>query len=141
MSTVLDPTLSLSASTSMHPIRSKVVSDVRLMEKYLTEDLGVPPNRIQLLLGSKEHTFPGDPMNPSRANIIDALLSIIDNPEILHGGQQSSSSTPVTAHPTHSKGMVMRSNIPKQSAPSIATPLVMMENQSPTSATESLTPS
>ena len=49
------------------------------MEKYLTENLGVPPNRIQLLIGSKEHIRPTDPMNPSRANIIDALLSIIDN--------------------------------------------------------------
>ncbi|KAK0494017.1 peptidase C14, caspase domain-containing protein [Armillaria luteobubalina] len=55
------------------------------MEQYLAEDLGVPRNRIQLLLGSKEHTSPGDPANPSRANIINALLSIIDNPEILSG--------------------------------------------------------
>ncbi len=55
------------------------------MEQYLTEDLRVPPNRIQLLLGSNEYTSPADPMYPSRANIINALLSIIDNPEILHG--------------------------------------------------------
>ncbi len=55
------------------------------MERYLNEHLHVPPNRIQLLLGSKEHTSPGDPMNPSRANIIGALLSIIANPEILYG--------------------------------------------------------
>ncbi|KAK0432291.1 peptidase C14, caspase domain-containing protein, partial [Armillaria borealis] len=61
------------------------VSDARLMEKYLTEDLSVPRNCIQLLLGSTEHTSPADPMNPSRANIIDALLSITDNPEILYG--------------------------------------------------------
>ncbi|SJK99540.1 uncharacterized protein ARMOST_02845 [Armillaria ostoyae] len=61
------------------------VSDVRLIEKYLTEDLGVPRNRIQLLLGSKEHTSPADPMNPSRAHIIGALLNIINNPEILYG--------------------------------------------------------
>ncbi|PBL04302.1 hypothetical protein ARMGADRAFT_979706 [Armillaria gallica] len=61
------------------------VSDVRLMEQYLTEDLCVPLNRIQLLLGSKEHTSPGDSMNPSRANLIGALLSIIANPEILYG--------------------------------------------------------
>ncbi|PBK67788.1 hypothetical protein ARMSODRAFT_958811 [Armillaria solidipes] len=61
------------------------VSDVRLMERYLTEDLGVPRNRIQLLLGSKEHTSPADPMNPSRAHIIGGLLSIIKNSEILHG--------------------------------------------------------
>ncbi len=57
------------------------------MERYLTEHLHVPTSRIQLLLGFKEHTSPADPMilNPSRANIIAALLSIIDNPEILHG--------------------------------------------------------
>ncbi|KAK0444024.1 caspase domain-containing protein [Armillaria borealis] len=61
------------------------VSDVRLVERYLTEHLHVPPNRIQLLLGSKEHTSPVDPMNPSRAHIIGALLNIIDNPEILYG--------------------------------------------------------
>ncbi|KAK0494020.1 caspase domain-containing protein [Armillaria luteobubalina] len=63
------------------------VSDARLMEKYLAEDLGVPRNRIQLLLGSKEHTFSlaGDSMYPSRARIIDTLLSIIRNPEIIHG--------------------------------------------------------
>ncbi|KAK0222822.1 hypothetical protein EDD85DRAFT_746201, partial [Armillaria nabsnona] len=54
------------------------VSDVRLMERYLTEHL-------HLLLGSKEHTSPADPMSPSRANIVDALLSIIYNPEILSG--------------------------------------------------------
>ncbi|PBK64971.1 hypothetical protein ARMSODRAFT_961560 [Armillaria solidipes] len=55
------------------------------MEKYFTEDLGVPGNRIQLLVGSKEHTSPEDPMNPSRAHIISALLSIITNPEIAYG--------------------------------------------------------
>ncbi|KAK0474393.1 peptidase C14, caspase domain-containing protein, partial [Armillaria novae-zelandiae] len=60
------------------------VSDVRLMEQYLT-GLGVPRNRIRLLLGSKEHTSPGDPMYPSRAHIIESLLGIIDNPEIIHG--------------------------------------------------------
>ncbi|KAK0222824.1 peptidase C14, caspase domain-containing protein, partial [Armillaria nabsnona] len=61
------------------------VSDVRLMEKYLSEHLHVPTNRIQLLLGSTEHTSPGDLMYPSRANIINALLSIIGNPGILVG--------------------------------------------------------
>ncbi len=55
------------------------------MEQYLAEDLGVPHNRIQRLLGSKEHTSPGDPMYPSRAHIIGVLLSIIHNPEILYG--------------------------------------------------------
>ncbi|PBL04262.1 hypothetical protein ARMGADRAFT_1096472 [Armillaria gallica] len=61
------------------------VSDARLMEKYLTEDLGVPRNRIKLLIGSTEHTSPVDPMNPSCAHIIGVLLSLIDNPEILYG--------------------------------------------------------
>ncbi|PBK83786.1 hypothetical protein ARMGADRAFT_1067682 [Armillaria gallica] len=61
------------------------VPDVRLMEQYLTEDLGVPRQRIQLLLGSREHISPADMMNPSRTHIIDALLSIIHNPEILYG--------------------------------------------------------
>ncbi|SJK99314.1 uncharacterized protein ARMOST_02607 [Armillaria ostoyae] len=61
------------------------VSDVRLMEHYLTEDLGVPRERIQLFLGSEEHMSPADTMNPSRTHIIDALLSIIHNPEILYG--------------------------------------------------------
>ncbi|KAK0214057.1 caspase domain-containing protein [Armillaria fumosa] len=61
------------------------VSDVRLLEKHLAEDLGVPRNRIQLLLGSKEHPSPGDPMYPSRAHIIDTLLNITHNPEIIHG--------------------------------------------------------
>ncbi|KAK0457093.1 caspase domain-containing protein [Desarmillaria tabescens] len=61
------------------------VSDVRLMKKYLTKDLGVPHDRIQLLLGCEEHTSPEDPMCPSRAHIIDALLSIVTNPQIEYG--------------------------------------------------------
>ncbi|SJL18547.1 uncharacterized protein ARMOST_22141 [Armillaria ostoyae] len=77
------------------------VSDARLMEKYLTEDLGVPNNHIQLLLGSEEHSSPDDPMNPSRANI-HALLSLATNAEIKDGdiiiiyfaGHGSSYSTP-----------------------------------------------
>ncbi len=55
------------------------------MERYLTEDLGVPSDRIQLLLGSKEHLSPGDPMNPSRRHIIGTLLSLITNSQIAHG--------------------------------------------------------
>ncbi|KAK0184132.1 peptidase C14, caspase domain-containing protein, partial [Armillaria mellea] len=60
-------------------------SDVRLMEKYLIEDLSVPRNRVQLLLGSKEHQSPEDPIYPSRAHIVDALLSLITNSNIAHG--------------------------------------------------------
>ncbi len=54
------------------------------MEKYLTEVLGVPSDRVQLLLGSTEHG-PEDPLNPSRDHIIDALLSIITNSQIAYG--------------------------------------------------------
>ncbi|KAK0470512.1 peptidase C14, caspase domain-containing protein, partial [Armillaria novae-zelandiae] len=60
------------------------VPDVQLMEKYLTEDLGVPTSRIQLLVGSNEHLSPEDPMNPSRAHIVGTLLSLITNPEIAY---------------------------------------------------------
>ncbi|KAK0467515.1 hypothetical protein IW261DRAFT_1519710 [Armillaria novae-zelandiae] len=54
------------------------------MEKFLTEDLGIPSNRIQLLVGSKEHTSIDDPLCPSRAHIVDALLSRITNSEIVY---------------------------------------------------------
>ncbi|PBK62769.1 hypothetical protein ARMSODRAFT_1024541 [Armillaria solidipes] len=60
------------------------ISDVRLMEQYLTEDLGVPRERIQLFLGSREHISPADTMNPSHAHIIGALLSIVGNPKIAY---------------------------------------------------------
>ncbi|KAK0429625.1 hypothetical protein EV421DRAFT_1682310, partial [Armillaria borealis] len=61
------------------------VPDARLMEKYLTKDLGVPSNRIQLLLGSKEHTSLEDPIYPSHAHIVAGLLGLITNPEIAYG--------------------------------------------------------
>ncbi|KAK0462313.1 caspase domain-containing protein [Desarmillaria tabescens] len=61
------------------------VSDVRVMEKYLTEDLCVPRDRIQLLLGSKEHTSADDPMYPSRAHIIGTLTGLIAEDRIKHG--------------------------------------------------------
>ncbi|PBK95049.1 hypothetical protein ARMGADRAFT_1163753 [Armillaria gallica] len=67
-----------------YPLRG-CVPDARLMEKYLTEDLGVPSDRIQLLLRSKERTYLKDPIYPSRAHIVGALLSIITNPEIAYG--------------------------------------------------------
>ncbi|KAK0475409.1 caspase domain-containing protein [Armillaria novae-zelandiae] len=63
------------------PLRG-CVSDARLMEKYLAEHLRVPKNRIQLLLGPNEHTTADDAMKPSRANIINALLSLATNDEI-----------------------------------------------------------
>ncbi|SJL17911.1 uncharacterized protein ARMOST_21480 [Armillaria ostoyae] len=67
-----------------YPLRG-CVPDARLMERYLTEDLGVPSNRIQLLLGSKEHMSPEDPVCPSRAHIVDVLLSLTTNPKIAYG--------------------------------------------------------
>ncbi|KAK0193377.1 peptidase C14, caspase domain-containing protein, partial [Armillaria mellea] len=48
------------------------VSDVRLMERYLTEHLHVPSNRIQLLLGSIRSDEPF------------TCAHIIDNPKILY---------------------------------------------------------
>ncbi|KAG7442012.1 uncharacterized protein BT62DRAFT_955400 [Guyanagaster necrorhizus] len=57
------------------------VSDATSMEKYLKEDLGVPQERIQLLLGS-EHSSSEDPSFPSRVNIVNTLLGLIDNPQI-----------------------------------------------------------
>ncbi|KAK0462314.1 caspase domain-containing protein [Desarmillaria tabescens] len=63
------------------------VSDVHLMEKYLTMYLGVPQNRIQLLLNSKEQTPAHDriPLPPSRANIIRTLTGLITEDEIKYG--------------------------------------------------------
>ncbi len=55
------------------------------MEKYLTEDLRVPRDRIQLHLDSTEDASLIVPIYPSRAHIIDALLSLITNPEIAYG--------------------------------------------------------
>ncbi|KAK0460809.1 peptidase C14, caspase domain-containing protein, partial [Armillaria novae-zelandiae] len=66
-----------------YPLRG-CVPDIQLMEKFLTEDLGVPSNRIQLLVGSKDHTSVDDPLCPSRVHIIDALLSLITNSEIAY---------------------------------------------------------
>ncbi|KAK0475372.1 peptidase C14, caspase domain-containing protein, partial [Armillaria novae-zelandiae] len=66
-----------------YPLRG-CVPDVQLMEKYLTEDLGVPVDRIQLLVGSEEHQSLGDPTCPSRAHIVGTLLSLITNAEITY---------------------------------------------------------
>ncbi|PBK95045.1 hypothetical protein ARMGADRAFT_1010988 [Armillaria gallica] len=55
------------------------------MEKYLTEDLRVPRDRIELLLDSTEDASHIVPIYPSRAHIVGALLSLITNPKISHG--------------------------------------------------------
>ncbi|KAK0194753.1 caspase domain-containing protein [Armillaria mellea] len=59
------------------------VSDARLMEKFFTEALGVPNDRIQLLLGSKKNV--DDVMKPSRANIVRTLLGLATNDDIKFG--------------------------------------------------------
>ncbi|KAK0462288.1 uncharacterized protein EV420DRAFT_1639498 [Desarmillaria tabescens] len=51
-----------------------IVRDAQLMQEYLTEDLGVPRARIQLLVGSKEHASPNDPMNPSQIAFGDNVI-------------------------------------------------------------------
>ncbi len=55
------------------------------MEKYLTTYLGVPRDRIQLLLGSKDHASASDPMYPSRARIVSVLTGLITEDKIKHG--------------------------------------------------------
>ncbi|KAK0439290.1 caspase domain-containing protein [Desarmillaria tabescens] len=66
-----------------YPLRG-CVSDALLVAEYLQEDVGVPQEQIQLLLGS-EHASCEDPSYPSRVNIIKALLGLISNPSILPG--------------------------------------------------------
>ncbi|KAK0215154.1 caspase domain-containing protein [Armillaria fumosa] len=62
------------------PLRG-CVSDAILMEKYLKEEIGVPGERIQLLLGSQD-TSSEDPSFPSHTNIVETLLSLVNNPQI-----------------------------------------------------------
>ncbi|KAK0227165.1 caspase domain-containing protein [Armillaria nabsnona] len=66
-----------------HPLQG-CVSDALSMKDLLIEKLEVPGNRIQCLLGAKNPTR-GDSLTPSRANIVDALYSLIDNTEIARG--------------------------------------------------------
>ncbi|KAK0224398.1 caspase domain-containing protein [Armillaria nabsnona] len=66
------------------PLRG-CVSDALFMEKYLTEHLGVPKERIQRLIGTQAYTYPGDTSIPSRVNIIRTLLSVMTNPQIEYG--------------------------------------------------------
>ncbi|PBK64710.1 hypothetical protein ARMSODRAFT_1007020 [Armillaria solidipes] len=58
------------------------VSDARSIQKYLNEDLGVPSDHIQCLLGDRE-TPPTS--SPTHANIISALYGLVDNPAIANG--------------------------------------------------------
>ncbi|KAK0501486.1 hypothetical protein EDD18DRAFT_1142964, partial [Armillaria luteobubalina] len=58
--------------------------DVKAMEKYLSDNLHVPKEHIQLL-GPKESASPCDTIYPSRDNIIDALFIIIANDQTMYG--------------------------------------------------------
>ncbi|KAK0430362.1 peptidase C14, caspase domain-containing protein, partial [Armillaria borealis] len=62
------------------PLRG-CVSDALLVEKYLKEEIGIPQERIQRLLGSQGASS-DDPSFPSRTNIANTLLSLVDNPQI-----------------------------------------------------------
>ncbi|KAK0501833.1 caspase domain-containing protein [Armillaria luteobubalina] len=66
------------------PLRG-CVSDTLFVEKYLTEHLGVPKERIQRLIGTQANIYPGDTSIPSRFNIIRTLLSVMTNPHIEYG--------------------------------------------------------
>ncbi|KAK0445210.1 hypothetical protein EV421DRAFT_2055117 [Armillaria borealis] len=61
------------------------VSDAELIEKYLVEDLGVPRDRIQRLLGPMGQKTADNSISPTRANITRTLYSLIDNPDIMRG--------------------------------------------------------
>ncbi|SJL17250.1 uncharacterized protein ARMOST_20796 [Armillaria ostoyae] len=56
------------------------VSDALSMKKFII-DIGTPEHHIHYLLGSRK-PYPDDPLTPSRANIVNMLHSLIDNPEI-----------------------------------------------------------
>ncbi len=55
------------------------------MENYLINDLAVPKERIRRLFGSTEHRTLENSSIPSRANIIESLVSLVHNPEIDRG--------------------------------------------------------
>ncbi|KAK0443305.1 hypothetical protein EV421DRAFT_1680687, partial [Armillaria borealis] len=61
------------------------VRDALMIERYLTEDLCVPKHRIQRLLGSKEHASSDNYHNPTRVNIIQTLVGLMNNAEIQKG--------------------------------------------------------
>ncbi|PBK63120.1 hypothetical protein ARMSODRAFT_846101, partial [Armillaria solidipes] len=72
---------------SSYPLRG-CVADALAMKQYLVEDLLVPEDRVQSLLGSMNHrdTSQTDVSSiPSRENILSVLLSLITNPDIERG--------------------------------------------------------
>ncbi|KAK0441722.1 uncharacterized protein EV420DRAFT_1218182, partial [Desarmillaria tabescens] len=72
---------------SSNPLRG-CVADALAIKQYLVEDLLVPRERIQSLLGPTDqgHGTAADPSSiPSRKNILSVLRSLITNPDIKHG--------------------------------------------------------
>ncbi|KAK0476221.1 hypothetical protein EDD18DRAFT_1216283, partial [Armillaria luteobubalina] len=61
------------------------VRDALLMERYLTEDISVPKHRIQSLLGSNERVSSSNYHIPTRVNIIQTLVGLMNNAEIQSG--------------------------------------------------------
>ncbi|KAK0444830.1 hypothetical protein EV421DRAFT_1735082 [Armillaria borealis] len=70
---------------STNPLRG-CVADALEMNDYLLNDLRVPKDRIQLLLGPSgkhcDHCIPVEYSNPTRANIINTLCDLITNAKI-----------------------------------------------------------
>ncbi len=71
-------------SYECNPLRG-CVRDALMMERYLTEDLGLPKHRIQRLFGSKEHASSDNYHIPTRVNIVQTLIGLMNNAEIQNG--------------------------------------------------------
>ncbi|KAK0183538.1 hypothetical protein F5146DRAFT_891256, partial [Armillaria mellea] len=71
-----------------NPLRG-CVSDALMIEKYLTDVLSIPKDRIQHLLGKRSDDSSTRISHknslPTRANIIDTLLGLSENPKINNG--------------------------------------------------------
>ncbi|KAK0490208.1 caspase domain-containing protein [Armillaria novae-zelandiae] len=59
------------------------VADALLMKRFLLH-IGMPEHRIQYLFGSRKPSR-SDLLTPSRANIVNMLHSLVDNPDIERG--------------------------------------------------------
>ncbi len=71
-------------SYELNPLRG-CVTDALRMERYLTEALCMPKHRIQRLFGSKEHASSDNYHIPTRVNIIQTLVGLMNNQEIQNG--------------------------------------------------------
>ncbi|KAK0226661.1 caspase domain-containing protein [Armillaria fumosa] len=69
----------------MSPLRA-CVSDAEMVVKYLSDDLRVPGNHIQLLLSADiKGCTVSENKPPTRANIVNAILGLSTNPGIQRG--------------------------------------------------------